>query len=70
MLSGGTFRTSVHDVAGTGDHAIALVMGEALKDGVRYELPRVHVWHGHEGKLTELWLHPGDQYIFDEYWGT
>ena len=67
--SGGTFRTAVHDVAVSDDHVIALVNARAIRDGEIVELPRVHVWHVKGQKLSELWIHPADQYVFDEYWG-
>jgi hypothetical protein len=59
----------VHDVLVSGEHAIALIEAEAVRDGRVRPLPRVHVWHIRDGKLSELWLHPSDQYAFDEYWG-
>ena len=68
-LSGGTFRTEIHDVLASEDHAVGLVAAHAEREGRRVDLPRVHVWHVQEGKLSELWLHPADQHAFDEYWG-
>jgi ketosteroid isomerase-like protein len=68
-LSGGTFRTEIHDVLATDEHAVGLVAAHAEREGRRVDLPRVHVWHIREGKLAELWLHPTDQRAFDEYWG-
>ena len=69
-LSGGTFRTIVHDVTGSDEHVIALVHASAERDGVVVELPRIHVWHVRDGALAELWLHPVDQAAFDAYWGS
>jgi ketosteroid isomerase-like protein len=68
-LSGGTFRTEVHDAMASRDHAIGLVDARAERDGRTVALPRVHVWHVRDGKLSELWLHPLDQDAFDDYWG-
>jgi ketosteroid isomerase-like protein len=67
-LSGGTFRTELHDVIAGEEHAIGLVDARAEREGRVVELPRVHVWHARDGKLSELWLHPTDQYAFDAYW--
>jgi ketosteroid isomerase-like protein len=67
-FSGGTFRTEVHDVLASDDHIIALIDAWAERDGRVVELPRVHVWHARDGALSELWLHPADQYAFDDYW--
>ena len=68
-LSGGTFRTSLHDVAASDEHVIALIDASGDRDGARVDLPRVHVWHARDGTLTELFVHPADQYLFDDYWG-
>lgn len=69
-LSGGTFRTTVHDVTASDEHVIALVEATAERDGVAVKLPRIHVWHVRDGELSELWLHPVAQQAFDIYWGT
>jgi ketosteroid isomerase-like protein len=68
-LSGGTFRTELHDALAGDDHAIGLVAARAERAGRAVDLPRVHVWHVVDGRLSELWLHPADQYEFDAYWG-
>lgn len=68
-LSGGTFRTEVHDVTASDEHAVGLVNAHADRDGTRVELPRIHIWHVRDGRLSELWLHPLDQEAFDAYWG-
>ena len=68
-LSGGSFRTEVHDVVAGDDHAVGLINARAERDGRVIDLPRVHVWHVRDGKLSEVWLCPADQYAFDEYWG-
>jgi ketosteroid isomerase-like protein len=68
-LSGGTFRTEVHDVLQGDGHVVGLVEARAERAGRLVDLPRVHVWHVRDGELTELWLHPADQYAFDAYWG-
>jgi ketosteroid isomerase-like protein len=68
-LSRGTFRTRIHDVLASDEHVVGVVDASADKDGVVVELPRVHVWHVRDGKLSELFLHPSDQHAFDAYWG-
>ncbi len=68
-LSGGTFRTEIHDVLAGEKHVVGLVRGQAEREGAAVDLPRVHVWHVRNGKLAELWVHPADQYTFDAYWG-
>lgn len=68
-ISGGTFRTEIHDILASDDHDVGLVNARAERDGRLVDLPRVHVWHVRDGQLAELWLHPVDQYAFDAYWG-
>jgi uncharacterized protein len=69
-LTGGTFRTNVHDVVAGDDHAVGLIEASGERGGKRADLPRVHLWHVRKGKLSELWLHPTDQYVFDDFWGA
>lgn len=57
-LSGGTFRSEVHDVLASDEHVVGLILARAERDGRIVELPRVHIWHVRDGKLSELWLHP------------
>lgn len=67
-LSHGSFRTEVHDVLANDDHAVALIDARAERDGRTIDLPRVHVWHVRDGRPSELWVHPVDQYALDAYW--
>jgi hypothetical protein len=30
----------------------------------------VHVWHVGDGKLSEIWIYPGDVYARDDFWGS
>jgi ketosteroid isomerase-like protein len=69
-LSGGTFRTQVHDVLAGDEHVVGLVNAYAERDGETVAMPRVHVWHVRDRRLAEVWIHPADQYAFDAYWGT
>lgn len=69
-LTGGTFRTNVHDILAGADHAIGLIEASGQRGDRRADLPRVHDWHTRGGRLTELWLHPADQYVFDDSWGS
>lgn len=67
-LSGGTFRTDVHDVLASDEHAVGLIGAHAERDGRSIDLPRVHVWHVRGDRFAELWLQPVDQDAFDWYW--
>ncbi|MDP8955551.1 MAG: nuclear transport factor 2 family protein [Actinomycetota bacterium] len=68
-LSGGTFRTEIHDVLAGEEHVVGLVKANAERNGETVDLPRVHVWHVRNGKLAEAWIHPVDQYAYDSFWG-
>ena len=68
-LTGGTFNLEIHDVMANDDHVVVLLTASAEKDGKKLEDKSVQVWHVKDGKATEQWLHAGDQYAVDEFWG-
>jgi ketosteroid isomerase-like protein len=67
-LSGGTFTTELHDVLANDEHAVALGVSRAQREGKTLESRYAHVTHFRDGKLTESWFHPEDQYAVDEFW--
>jgi ketosteroid isomerase-like protein len=67
-LTNGTFRVDVHDVLANDDHGVALVHSTAERDGKSLDSNDVHVWHIRDGRATEQWIHPGDQYAADDFW--
>ena len=66
-VSGGNGGFDVHAVT-TDDagHGVALLTG-TIRDFVR---PVIHVWHVHEGLLTEYWEANLDQQAEDTFWTT
>jgi ketosteroid isomerase-like protein len=66
--SGGTFHQEIHDVLANDEHALAMVVARAEREGKRYEDKQVHVFHIKDGKAAEFWNHFGDQYAADEFW--
>ncbi len=66
--SGGTLRFEPHAVMVTGRHGAGLVRDMAERDGKTLDMNNVHVWHIVDGTLTEVWIYPGDQYAWDEFW--
>jgi ketosteroid isomerase-like protein len=66
--SGGTLRFEPHAVMVTGRHGAGLVRDMAERAGKVLDMNNVHVWHVVDGTLTEIWIHPGDQYAWDEFW--
>ena len=67
-LSGGTLQIEVHDVLANDEHAVALIHVRADRDGKTLDDNSVQVFHINDGKVTESWIHPGDQYAGDEFW--
>jgi uncharacterized protein len=66
-LTGGTFRLEVHDIVANDDHAIVLTAARAERGDGSWEDNAVLVFHIRDGKISEAWLHPGDQYAGDEF---
>ena len=67
-LSGGTFRTELHDVVANDDHVVALFTARAGRAGRRLEDRAVEVFHVRDGKAAEAWLYPADLYVSDDLW--
>jgi ketosteroid isomerase-like protein len=66
-LSGGTFRAELHDVVANDDHAVAIYVARAERDGRTYENRNVLVIHVRNGKFAETWLLSDDHYAADEF---
>ncbi len=66
-LSGGTFRVELHDVLASDEHAVLLVKARAERGGKMWSDNGILVFHTKNGKVSEAWLHPGDQYAGDEF---
>ncbi len=67
-LSSGTFRVEVHDILANDEHCVVLTHETASRDGRMLDAHDVHTFHMSEGKVTEFWDSPVDQYAFDEFW--
>jgi ketosteroid isomerase-like protein len=66
--TGGTIRIELHDVIGNDDHVVALTTVRAERAGKHLEDNTVQIFHVQDGKATEVWTHPADQYASDEFW--
>lgn len=66
-LTGGTLELELQHVLADGEFGVALVLTTAEREGRAYEGRDVHVWRIAEGRLAELWVHPGDQYEADAF---
>jgi uncharacterized protein len=67
-MTGGSFSLEIHDLLANEEHGIALVVARGQRDGRSLDDRQVHVLHLSDGKVTEFWGHPGDQYATDEFW--
>ena len=68
-LTGGNLRIDPHDVVANDEHAVALLTSHAERsDGRTLDDIAAQVFHISDGKVTESWFHPGDQYAADEFW--
>lgn len=66
-MTGGTFRLDLHDVVANDEHGVALVVVRAESGGNTLEDRGVNVMHMRDGKVTEVWIHAGDQSASDEF---
>ncbi len=66
-LSGGTFRVELHDVLANDEHVAVLNVARAERGDGSWEDNSVLVFHIRDGKVSEFWLHPGDQYAADQF---
>ena len=67
-MTGGTLKFHLHDVLGDGDHGVGLDRVTARRNDRSLDMNRVVIAHARDGKLTDVWLVPEDQYAFDEFW--
>jgi uncharacterized protein len=68
-LTGGTFKLDIHAVLADDEHAVVLSRSTGEREGKTLDDNTVQVFHIKDGKVTEQWLHPGDTYAADEFWG-
>jgi ketosteroid isomerase-like protein len=66
-LSGGTFRVEVHDILANDEHGAVLIAASAERGEKAWADNAVLIFHIRDGKISEVWLHPGDQYAGDEF---
>jgi ketosteroid isomerase-like protein len=66
-VTGGTFRAELHDVVANDEHAVALYVTGAEREGRTLETKNVLVNHMRNGKFTETWTLSDDPYAGDEF---
>jgi len=67
-LSGGTLQIELHDVLANDDHAIALQVNRAKRNGKSLEARVVGVYHVRDGKAAEAWFFTDSQDENDQFW--
>lgn len=65
--SGTALKFEVHDVIGGDDHVIALLSVRADRREESLDWHRVAVYHVHDGKIKEVWIHDVDQREVDDF---
>lgn len=67
-LTGGTLRGEIHDVLASDDHAVVLQTTRGERDGHGSLVDReAIVLHLRDGKVVEVWEHPGDLHAMDAF---
>ena len=66
--SGGTIRFQPRTVLVAGDRGVGLLRDLAEREGKTLAMDNVHVWRMGDGTLDEIWIYPGDQYAWDDFW--
>jgi|SRR3990172_597686 len=67
MGEDGAITRELHDALGSDDHAVQLLNVTANARGSSYSWQGVIVMHTRDGKISEAWIHIGDQYGLDEF---
>lgn len=57
-ITGDSFRTEVHDVLGSDDHAAVMSYVSAERHGRRMEWRAIGIYNFQDGRVTEAWVHP------------
>ena len=67
-MTDGTLTFHLHEILGDGNHVVGLDRVTARRGDRTLDMNRVVIAHARDGKLTDVWLVPEDQYAFDEFW--
>jgi ketosteroid isomerase-like protein len=65
-----SMKTDVHDIAATGHHAVSLVRVSIDYQGRHLDFDEAHIWHVHDGLVTEMWAVPRDPYEVDAFFAA
>lgn len=67
-LTGGTLKVEPHDILANDEHVVALITATGQREGKSLSDNACQVHHVSGGKVTEVWLHAGDQKAVDDFW--
>ncbi len=67
-LSGGTFKSEVHDILASDLHAAVLATNRLTREGKMIEMRTVHIWRFQNGKPIAWYEYPRDLYQYDTVW--
>ena len=65
--SAGTLQVELHDVLANDDHAVALQITRAEREGRSLADRVIYVFHLRDGRISEAWFN-GDPRVQDEFW--
>jgi uncharacterized protein len=68
-LTEGSFHLDLHAVLADDEHGVALVVSTASRGGKSVTTNEAHVFHLHDGWVTEFWDASTDQRAFDDLIG-
>jgi uncharacterized protein len=66
-LTGGTYKSEVHDVLANDDHAVVLATITAERGDKKLRDNEMLTIHWRDGKAAEIWMVHTDQYAVDEF---
>jgi hypothetical protein len=67
-LSGGTYRTELHDALANDEHAVGLARATGSRQGKQLDSRDVAIYHVRNERITEAWSFAEDQRVTDEFW--
>lgn len=65
-----SMKITVHDIAATDDHVVALVRVSIDYRGRHLDFDEAHIWHVSDATATELWAIPKDPYEVDDFFAA
>ncbi len=67
-LTGGQVQIEPHDFLANGEHVAGLYNITATREGKTFSWSHVNVYHVRDGKVAEIWQHPGDPFGWNDFW--